>query len=348
MFWGAISSSGVTAAIEDYWQYWEPIRLYGPQDCIHASQQFVQVIDGIFIDHKDDHDLAHELKTVFNLQNLTHNDDAARMITISGVGSWQGRVWDPAVTSNAFSKYCSKVSDSSSVYSHAGGLADTMKKLIIASGRIQDVSNTFVNQMLNLVGWVNATIVTPCAKRGETQDMCFTSRNESLYDLTDRSQIWRSWAWQVCTQWGYHQTGSGAPPDVLPLISRTVDLEWCKEGCRSVFNLSGTPDVDSINKYGSFDIYADRLAIIDGQADPWVYATPHAPQAPRRKDTLERPFREIANAVHHWDEYGLLPNETTKDLPPKRVKEIQAYEIRFVKQWMKEYYGQGFGQTVFN
>ncbi|KAK3059322.1 hypothetical protein LTS18_011129, partial [Coniosporium uncinatum] len=32
LVWGAISSSGVTKAIYDYWQYYEPIRIYGPQD----------------------------------------------------------------------------------------------------------------------------------------------------------------------------------------------------------------------------------------------------------------------------------------------------------------------------
>lgn len=35
------------------------------------------------------------------------------------------------------------------------------------------------------------------------------------------------------------------------------------------------------------------------------------------------------------DENGLYPNETTAELPPQRIKEVQAEEARFVKEWMK-------------
>ncbi|KAH9205007.1 peptidase S28 [Leptodontidium sp. 2 PMI_412] len=34
VYWGAISSSGVTEAIWDYWASWEPIRWYADQQCI--------------------------------------------------------------------------------------------------------------------------------------------------------------------------------------------------------------------------------------------------------------------------------------------------------------------------
>lgn len=35
------------------------------------------------------------------------------------------------------------------------------------------------------------------------------------------------------------------------------------------------------------------------------------------------------------DENGVFPNETTPDFPPRRIKKIQAYEVKFVKEWMK-------------
>jgi hypothetical protein len=53
----------------------------------------------------------------------------------------------------------------------------------------------------------------------------------------------------------------------------------------------------------------------------------------------------IEGAVHHWDENGLFPNETTKDLPPKPVKKAQREEVKFVKAWMKEWKKAGKGKS---
>jgi hypothetical protein len=60
-------------------------------------------------------------------------------------------------------------------------------------------------------------------------------------------------------------------------------------------------DVDSINQYGGFSIGMDvpRLAFIDGQADPWLYAGTHAHEAPKRKDSISAPWVSLKNAVHH-------------------------------------------------
>lgn len=101
------------------------------------------------------------------------------------------------------------------------------------------------------------------------------------------------------TEWGYLQTGSGFPKNQLPVISRAIDLDYCMLSCKLPFNITGPPDVQRINKYGGYGIKYDRLAIIDGEADPWRPAGPHADWAPKRKNTIERPFVEIADAVHH-------------------------------------------------
>ena len=41
--------------------------------------------------------------------------------------------------------------------------------------------------------------------------------------------------------------------------------------------------------------------------------------------------------MHHWDENGVFNNETTPELPPPPVKEVQEMEINFVKAWMAEW-----------
>jgi hypothetical protein len=71
VFWGTISSSGVTEAIYDYWQYYEPIWKYGPPDCILTQQKFTHVVDNILIGKKDDTKTIQQLKAAFGLANMT-------------------------------------------------------------------------------------------------------------------------------------------------------------------------------------------------------------------------------------------------------------------------------------
>lgn len=133
-----------------------------------------------------------------------------------------------------------------------------------------------------------------------------------------------------------------------------IDIEYSTIMCREAYNLHGEADVSRINKWGGFDIEYPRLAIIDGDADPWVEATPHATGTRPRRDTLDKPFLLIPGGIHHCksqahvrfvfpcrsnpiigDENGVFPNQTTPDFPPKPVQKVQAREIEFVKKWLK-------------
>lgn len=156
--------------------------------------------------------------------------------------------------------------------------------------------------MLNFIGWLNASLVAPCSKASSTQDQCFSTHNSTYYAQDDISQTWRSWPYQYCTQWGFFQTGSGVPADQLPLISRTLTLEYESIICRDAFNITTPPDTEAVNKYGGFGIAYDRLAFVNGEADPWRPATPASPQAPNpnRTSTIDMPFVVISGAVHHW------------------------------------------------
>lgn len=95
--------------------------------------------------------------------------------------------------------------------------------------------------------------------------------------------------------------------------------------------------MDAVNKYGGFNLRYPRLAFVDGEWDPWRAAGPHAIGLPTRPSTVSEPFILIAKAVHHWDENGLFPNETTAELPPKPVADAQKQEAVFVKKWLEEF-----------
>lgn len=59
--------------------------------------------------------------------------------------------------------------------------------------------------------------------------------------------------------------------------------------------------------------------------------------APHRDSTTSEPFILIPKALHHYDENGRFPNETTSTLPPPSVKKAQKQEREFVQAWVHEW-----------
>lgn len=59
--------------------------------------------------------------------------------------------------------------------------------------------------------------------------------------------------------------------------------------------------------------------------------------AKNRTSTASEPFILIADAVHHYDENGLFPNQTNATLPPAPVADTQKMEAMFVQEWMEEW-----------
>lgn len=189
----------MTEAIIDYWEYFEPIRIFGPQDCVHTTQDFVQVLDGILIDNSNSSELATELKTTFGLGNITDNTDFVSTLSNYGIGGWQGRNWDPAVGDKSFGQYCGNITNTSLVYPGTASLKPAVEKLIKAAG--QDGTDALTTKLLNWIGYVNTTLVRDCAKGNRTQDQCYSTHNQTFYDQHDyASQGWRSWAYQYCTE----------------------------------------------------------------------------------------------------------------------------------------------------
>ena len=334
---GSIGSSAVTKAIYDFWAYYEPVRQYGPPTCIKNTQLLTNVVDNILL-HKNNTNLTKELKTAFGLQDIVYDDDFANTLSF-GIGGWQGRNWDPAINDPTFFEYCGNVSSSSILYPATTPLTLTVHKLLNVAGYGTQLS-TLTTPMLNYIGYINATIPGAAASSGQTLNQYYSNHNATFYALDSIADgSWRSWPYQYCSQWGYLQTGSGVPANELPLISRLLTLEYETIICREAFNITKPADTGAVNKYGGYDVAYDRLAFVDGEDDPWRGASPHAPQAKPRASTTQQPFLLIKDAVHHWDENGLFPNETTPDLPPAPIRDTQAREVEFVQAWLREWRG---------
>ncbi|KAK2811259.1 hypothetical protein FQN50_002356 [Emmonsiellopsis sp. PD_5] len=333
VFWGAISSSGVTQAIYDFWEYYEPVRKYGPSECVLMQQTFTHMVDNILIGKKGDKKLAQRLKDLFGLGELTYLDDFANTLA-QGISYWQSINWDPAVSSPTFDYYCGNLTSDELLYDNEELKGEATK--LIKAGGYKKHAKALTNRLLNYVGFVDQLSVQPCVESNSTMDQCLTAHNETSYKEDDLSQTWRLWMYQVCTEWGYLQVGSTVPDTQLPMISRLIDLEYTSIICRAAFDIHEPSKVENVNKYGGFDIEYERLAFVDGQVDPWRPATPHAEGQRDRKNTLDKPFILIEGAGHHWDENGLFPNETTPELPPGQVVDAQRQEIKFVKKWLKD------------
>ncbi|KAI1474070.1 peptidase S28 [Daldinia eschscholtzii] len=334
VYFGAISSSGVPKAIWDYWQYFEAAAVYGPPACVETTQKLTHIVDNILIG-KNGSEYVAQLKAAFGLPNVTHDGDFASAIN-GGIYGLQSLNWDPSQSSDSFFVYCDKVSSDDVLYPGTEARRESVEELIKVGG-YEDELETLANRFLNYIGYVNQTSVARCA--GD-QDACFTTYDPEFYARDDISQTWRLWQYQVCTQWGYLQTGSGVPEDQLPLISRTIDVDYSALICREAFNLTKPADVEYINRLGGFNISYPRLAFIDGEWDPWRAAGVHAIGLPERPNTPSEPYILIDRAVHHWDENGLFPNETTPDLPPAPVADAQKQIATFVQGWVQEFTGK--------
>ncbi|OTA67061.1 peptidase S28 [Hypoxylon sp. EC38] len=334
VYYGAISSSGVPEAIWDYWRYFEAAATYGPPACVETTQKLTHIIDNILIG-KADSEYVGKLKAAFGLPNVTYDNDFASAIN-GGIYGLQSLNWDPTQSSNSFFVYCNNVSSDSVIYPATEARRASVEELIKVGG-YEDELDHLANRFLNYIGYVNLTSVSRC--RG-SQDSCFSTHDSDFYTQDDITQSWRLWQYQVCTQWGYLQTGSGVPEDQLPLISRTIDVDYSALVCREAFNLTKPADVEYINRLGGYNISYPKLAFIDGEWDPWRAAGVHAIGLPERTSTLSEPYILIDRAVHHWDENGLFPNETTPDLPPPPVADAQKQIATFVQAWVQEFTGK--------
>lgn len=331
-FWGGISSSGVTVAIYDYWEYFEPARLFGPPDCIKNTQLLIDVVDGILL-RQNDTAQVQALKNVFGMPNVTDHRDFAGQIT--GVYGLQGTNWDPEDNSPSFFNYCKNITAEEPV---AENLRPAVAALVEKAGY---PDNTLVqNITLNAIGWLNHTALAAQRATNRTQDSYFTTLNatalQSYTALEDYGAT--SWSYQVCTEWGYIQTGN-TPQDIKPLISRTLDLDYLTFFCRAQFNITTPPDIARVNKYGNYSIDYERLAHIGGNADPWRPATPlWYPES--RNSSTEHPWHLISHGVHHWEENGIFENETTPELPPPQVVYAQQFVKNFVVDWVQDFHDQ--------
>ncbi|KAI0769022.1 peptidase S28 [Trametes elegans] len=343
LVFGAIASSGVTHADIENWEYMEIIRRAADPECSRNLQQSIELIDTLL-----DIPLTRTpIKALFGLAGLEHDEDFVSLLE-APLGAWQGKVWDPEVGSPLWDQFCEVINrpfkygndDQAVTYDADIGVVSVTKDLSVTV------------PVYNYAQWIKQNYVSQCT---ESVEECFGTYNDTQFQATDLDETWRLWVFQVCTEWGYFST---APPPTHPrIVSRRLTLDYeskiCKQArsCSTQLNCVITnhriqayppgehfvvpplPNVTAVNVLGDYDIEADRLAIIDGEVDPWRPVTPHSEYARNREDTILRPFKLIPNGVHHYDEYG---RRNISEEPPE-IQQIHEEMIGFVVAWLEDW-----------
>ncbi|KAL0945264.1 hypothetical protein HGRIS_000775 [Hohenbuehelia grisea] len=328
LVYGAIASSGVTHAALSNWEYMDIIGRAADQQCMLHLVKSIETIDAILNLGR----LSGPLKRLFGLNGLAHDEDFVSVIE-SPLGSWQSKNWNPEIGSTTFDEFCtalnkpplSRRGTNDLPYGHEARLVTLPDDLVVDWA------------IINYGKYIREHYVSQCPS-DKTVEECFGTFDDEQYQGTDLSEDWRLWLFQVCTEWGYFTT---APPDqnIPRIISRRLTLEYESKICPQAFppgkyfKIPKMPNITVVNELGDFDIAADRLAIIDGEVDPWRPDTPHSFNARPREDTSLRPFKLIPGGVHHYDEYGLA------DIfqEPPQILQIHSEMIIFVQQWLEDW-----------
>jgi hypothetical protein len=343
-FYGVISSSGTTAAVVDYWKYFEPIRQYAPAACVSAIQDFVDIFDRVLIDHADNKTLTQQLKTAVGAKNDTSNELFVQQLA-QGVTEWQSRSWNPPNGSLFFHDFCGNITTSDHLlYQNIAPTEDFFKGVIgLAGYNVSD--KELVTRVVNQAGFFKNRLykfINPSTSSSSSSGE-IAATNDTVLPRIDGY----NWIYQQCTEWGNFYTGAGYPEHIRPLISRLINVASQTTIC-AMFDVTSPPDIQRINRYGGLNFTFPRVAAIGGFADPWREATPLAEELyPLRPSTDDEPVIQIdlhedevydgmRGAVHHWEIIGETTDTFPVGLPPKGITDAWNEIIRFVGVWLKD------------
>lgn len=189
-FWAAISSSGVTAAIYDYWAYNEAARLFGPNGCGKVLGKITHIIDTVLFNGNEAK--IKSLKAIFGLDELKNDEFGATL----WVPDAQGTSWIPDSDRPSFGTFCSVITSPALLFPSTVYLESTVQALVKEAG-LESESQTLTLQLLNYIGTTSRQISTRLQGdcKGLSQRDCFSARVPAKFEADGRS-----WLYQQCMQ----------------------------------------------------------------------------------------------------------------------------------------------------
>ena len=210
LIFGAIASSAVVAAIEEFPDYMYPISRGAQQDCAQAIQSAVAWIDRIVApepwlgqhQRKQDKKKVAQLKDLFGLAKLENTADFANLLSYP-LGSFQSLNWDPSVSSDQFADFCTAL-----VGKPSGPVspAPQRRSALLGNGGEQaffgarDSGSLKVPAVVeNYARFIRDTFVDPCTADNTTVEACFGTQDWSAYNNATELSDTLSWTFQYCS-----------------------------------------------------------------------------------------------------------------------------------------------------
>lgn len=205
LIYGAIASSAVVAAIEQFPDYFYPIARGAQQDCTQAIQSSIAWIDTIIApqpwkgQHQTEQDdiKVKELLDLFGLAGLQNPSDFANLLTVP-LGSFQSLNWDPSVSTNDFADFCTAL-----VGETSGPVSPAPQRRIQKHDRQfkfkQDSSLEVPPAVLNYASYIKDNYVAACTSKNNTMEECFGTSDWSHYYNSTELDSTISWTFQYCS-----------------------------------------------------------------------------------------------------------------------------------------------------
>ncbi|KFY11940.1 hypothetical protein V492_04182, partial [Pseudogymnoascus sp. VKM F-4246] len=189
-FWAYHSSSAPVEAIDDYWQYFEPVELAMPRNCSADVKSVVKYIDNVFAHGSPKEQVA--LKEKFGLGKL-RNDD------FSGVLEYGPCVGDEATHSRMTDGVCGDYA-MRSTWRSCGGAPNGTSDVTGPNGGVTKalegyakwVREIYLPESCQIFGYKDANSIE-CYDTYNPQNKLFT-------DHTVDNAIDRQWQWMLCNE----------------------------------------------------------------------------------------------------------------------------------------------------
>ena len=226
-FYAGISSSGVIHAQVDYPQWYDPIQLLAPQDCVTSINDIVDKIDSL-VESKQD-DAIEELKDIFGLSALEDIRDFAQTIAFPIGGpfyyptyTFQEINWNPQRGHEDFFDFCRNVTD-----------VDPPANNTEIDTQLANYTNGEPWKNLgNYAAYIKRVVLPLCSSGEYDSSACFGTQNVSFWaDPTNGAE--RSYLYTTCTEFGAYQAAQ--PGGQKSLISRVIDTNYTQQWCDWAF-----------------------------------------------------------------------------------------------------------------
>lgn len=226
-FYGGISSSGVIHGQVEYPQWYDPIQLLAPQDCVASINNIVDNFDSL-VKNNNKAAIA-QFKELFGLSAVTDIRDFAQTIAFPIGGpfvyptySFQEINWNPKYGHEDFFDFCRNVTNVNPPANNTQ--ADYAFAKYTHGQRWKNLGN--------YAAYIKRVVLPLCDGGDYNSAACFGTQHPDHWANTTNNYV-RSYLYTTCTEFGAYQ--AAYPPGQKSLISRVIDAEYTQQWCNWAF-----------------------------------------------------------------------------------------------------------------